>query len=71
MQRVLGRSPIAYVRDLRVQQAIHWLQTTDRTVDEIATAIGYRDGASLRTLLRSKTGRGVRELRGRTASVSG
>ena len=65
VHRVLGRSPIAYVRDLRVQQAIHWLQTTDRTVDDIATAVGYRDGTSLRTLLRTKTGRGVRELRAR------
>lgn len=63
MHRVLGRSPIAYVRDLRVEQAVHWLETTDSSVEQVAEAVGYRDGATLRRLLRTKTGRGVRELR--------
>ncbi len=60
---MLGRSPVAFVRDLRVEQAVHRLQTTDATIDEIAAAVGYSDGVTLRTLLRTKTGRGVRELR--------
>jgi transcriptional regulator GlxA family with amidase domain len=65
VRRVLGRSPIAYVQDLRISRAIHRLQTSDATVDEIATEVGYSDGATLRTLLRRKTGRGMQELRGR------
>ena len=63
VQRVLGCSPIAYVRDLRVSRAIHMLQTTDATIDEIAAAIGYRDGGTLASLLRKKTGMGLKALR--------
>ncbi len=63
VRAVLGVSPVSYVRDLRVERAIHRLQTTDDSLDQIADAVGYGDGATLRTLLRTKTGRGVRELR--------
>ncbi len=65
LRRVLGKSPLTYVRDLRVEQATHLLATTECTIDEIATRVGYQDGVTLRTLLREKTGRGVRELRAR------
>ena len=65
VRRVLGRSPIAYVQDLRISRAIHRLQTSDATLDEIAGEVGYSDGATLRHLLRRKTGRGLQELRGR------
>jgi transcriptional regulator GlxA family with amidase domain len=51
------------VRDLRVERAIHQLQTTDSSLDDIAAAVGYGDGVTLRALLRQRTGRGVRELR--------
>lgn len=61
----LGKSPLSFVRDLRVEQARHLLESTDRGIDEIATRVGYSDGVTLRKLLREKTGRGVRELRGR------
>jgi len=65
VRRVLGRSPIAYVQDLRVSRAIHLLQTSDASLDAIADEVGYSDGATLRSLLRRKTGRGLRALRGR------
>jgi hypothetical protein len=32
-------------------------------VDQIADQVGYADGVTLRTLIRRKLGRGVRELR--------
>jgi AraC-like DNA-binding protein len=51
------------VQDLRVEQAIHRLHTTAQSIEEIADAVGYQDGVTLRTLLRKKTGRGIRELR--------
>ena len=63
LQAVLGKSPLSFVQDLRVEQAIHRLHTTAQSIEEIAGAVGYQDGVTLRTLLRKKTGRGLRELR--------
>jgi transcriptional regulator GlxA family with amidase domain len=63
LRAVLGRSPLSFVRDLRVERAVHRLQTTQDSIEEIAAAVGYGDGVTLRTLLRKKTGRGLRELR--------
>lgn len=63
LRRVLGRSPLSYVQDLRVEKAVHLLQTTGASVEAIAEQVGYQDGVTLRTLLRRKTRRGVRELR--------
>jgi transcriptional regulator GlxA family with amidase domain len=63
IRAVLGKTPLSYVQDLRVEVAVHRLRTTKETVEEIAAAVGYGDGVTLRTLLRKKTGRGVRELR--------
>lgn len=65
VHRVLGKSPLAFVQDLRVEVAMSQLETTDRSIDDIAARVGYRDGSTLRALLREKTGRGVRELRRR------
>ena len=63
VRTVLGRTPLSYVQDLRVEAAVHRLRTTKESIDEIASAVGYGDGATLRALLRKKTGRGVRDLR--------
>lgn len=50
----LGKSPLTYVHDLRVERAVHLLRTTPASVDIIAEAVGYADGATLRTLLRRR-----------------
>lgn len=63
IRKALHRTPIAYVRDLRVEHAVYRLEIADDSVDEIARAVGYQDGVTLRTLLRQKTGRSIRELR--------
>jgi transcriptional regulator GlxA family with amidase domain len=63
MQAVLGKSPLSYFQDLRVERAVHLLKTTDESVDEIAARVGYADGVTLRTLLRRRLGRGVRDIR--------
>ncbi|MCC7006817.1 MAG: helix-turn-helix domain-containing protein [Ottowia sp.] len=63
IQSVLGKSPLAYFQDLRVEQAVHMLQTSNESVERIASLVGYTDGTTLRTLLRRKLGKGIRELR--------
>jgi len=63
LQSVLGKSPLAYFQDLRVERAVHLLQTTSQSVERISEQVGYSDGATLRELLRNKLGKGVRELR--------
>jgi transcriptional regulator GlxA family with amidase domain len=60
---VLGKSPLSYFQDLRVERATHLLQTTRASVDEIAVEVGYVDGVTLRTLLRRRIGRSAAELR--------
>ncbi len=62
-QAVLGKSPLAYVQDLRVERAQALIHGSGLDLDAIAAEVGYVDGATLRTLLRQRLGRGVRELR--------
>jgi transcriptional regulator GlxA family with amidase domain len=62
-QAVLGKSPLAYFQSLRIERAVHLLKTSDASVDEVATRIGYADGATLRALLRRRLNVGVKELR--------
>ncbi len=65
LQSVMGKSPLGYFQDLRVEHAVHLLQTSDSSVDQIAAQVGYANGVTLRTLIRRKIGRGIRELRAR------
>jgi transcriptional regulator GlxA family with amidase domain len=62
-QQVLGKSPLAYFQDLRVEHAQSLLHGSGLDLEAIAAEVGYADGATLRTLLRDRLGRGVRELR--------
>jgi transcriptional regulator GlxA family with amidase domain len=64
LSAALGRTPLSYFQELRVERAVHLLRTTGESVDQIAGRVGYADGVTLRTLLRKRLGRGVRELRG-------
>jgi methylphosphotriester-DNA--protein-cysteine methyltransferase len=60
---VLGKTPVSYVQDLRIERAVHLLKTSSSTVDEIAHLMGYADGVTLRTLLRRRLGKGIREIK--------
>jgi transcriptional regulator GlxA family with amidase domain len=60
---VLGKSPLAYMQDLRVERAVHLLRTSSDNVEAIAAVVGYADGVTLRNLIRRKLGRGVRDIR--------
>ena len=63
LRDVLGKTPFEYVQDLRIERAVHLLKTSRQSVDRIAEQVGYADGVTLRTLLRRRLGKGVRELR--------
>jgi transcriptional regulator GlxA family with amidase domain len=69
MQNVLGRSPLAFFQDLRIERALHLLRTSRASVDQIALKVGYAKGVTLRALLRQRLGRGVREIRGSQSKV--
>ena len=62
-EAVLGKSPLAYFQDLRVERAQALIRANGQDIETIAAEVGYKDGATLRTLLRRRLGRGVRELR--------
>ncbi|MDU0341023.1 GlxA family transcriptional regulator [Bosea rubneri] len=61
-EAVLGKSPLAFFQDMRVERAQH-LVSIGQDLEKIAGEVGYADSATLRTLLRRRLGRGVRELR--------
>jgi len=63
MHSVLGKSPLDYFQDLRVERAVHLLSTSTASVDQVAQQLGYAEGVTLRALLRKRLGRGVREIR--------
>lgn len=62
-EAVLGKSPLSYFQDLRVEHAQSLLHGSGLDLNAIAAEVGYVDGATLRRLLRERLGRGVRELR--------
>lgn len=62
-EAVLGKSPLAYFQDLRVERAQSLIHGSGLDIEAIAAEVGYDDGATLRALLRRRLGRGVRELR--------
>jgi transcriptional regulator GlxA family with amidase domain len=64
IRTVLGKPPISFVQDLRLERAVHLLRISEDSIDDIANAVGYDNGSTLRTLLRRKLRLGVRELRG-------
>jgi transcriptional regulator GlxA family with amidase domain len=69
VQRTLGTSPIHFIQDLRIEQAIHLLRTTGLSLETIARKVGYEHPNTLRVLLRERTGKTTTTLRpGRDAA---
>jgi len=54
-----GRYPNARLDE----EAVHLLRTTNKSVEAIASLVGYADGVTLRRLIRRKLGKGVKEIR--------
>jgi transcriptional regulator GlxA family with amidase domain len=50
----LGMSPVRFVQEVRLEQAVHLLRTTTQTPDAIAAAVGYADAGTLRSLVRRR-----------------
>jgi transcriptional regulator GlxA family with amidase domain len=65
VQRVLGKSPVEFVQDVRLEQAAHLLRTTDMSAQAVSRQVGYENAGTLRTLLRRRRGTTVAQLRGR------
>lgn len=59
---VLGKSPLAFFQDLRLERAQE-LVAEGMHIDAVASEVGYANAGTLRNLLRRKLGKGVRELR--------
>jgi len=63
LQGVLGKTPVSYVQDVRIEHAVHLIKTSSLSMERIAATVGYGDSVTLRTLLRRKLGKGIRALR--------
>jgi transcriptional regulator GlxA family with amidase domain len=63
LRTVLGKSPLSYFQDLRIERAVHLLQTTGESVERIASEVGYSEAVTLRNLLRRRLGRSASQLR--------
>ena len=61
----LGTTPQHFAQRLRIAQAVHQLETTQRPVDEVAARVGYADAAAFRRVFRRETGESPRVLRAR------
>jgi len=63
LQKHLGTTPLRFIQRLRVERAVHLLETTVESVDAVASRVGYSDAAAFRRILRRETGRSPREFR--------
>ncbi len=52
-----GRSPLEYLQCSRIRRGRHLLETTDRTIASISSAVGYRDSGTFAALFAKHTGR--------------
>ena len=50
----LGLSPVRFIQEVRLEQAVHLLRTTAQTPAAVAAAVGYADAGTLRSLVRRR-----------------
>ncbi len=51
-----GETPQRLVQRMRIAHAVHLLETTRESVEEIATQVGYSDASTFRRIFRKHTG---------------
>lgn len=56
VEAALGTTPLRFAQRMRVAQALHLLETTQRSIDDIASRVGYADPAAFRRIFRRETG---------------
>jgi transcriptional regulator GlxA family with amidase domain len=59
----LGITPTQFVQRLRIARAVHLIETTAHSVDEVAARVGYADAAAFRRVFRRETGSAPRARR--------
>ncbi len=59
----LGTTPLRFAQRLRVARAVHLLETTKSSIDEVAARVGYADAAAFRRVFRRETGESPRAVR--------
>lgn len=51
-----GASPVKFIQARRLLQAAHLIETTTKSIELIAAAVGYQDGTALRKLVKREFG---------------
>ncbi len=69
LRNTVGRSPIKFVQQVRLQRALELLRRGRDSVEAIAEQVGYQNGHTLRQLIRRELRTGVRELKARGEGV--
>ena len=64
-KRTTGRTPMEYLRQLRLEAARHLLEVSGKNIEEITALAGYEDSSSFRRLFKEKTGLTPKEYRSR------
>ncbi len=64
--QTLGMSPVDLVQELRIDEATRLLRTTSLSVEAVAGAVGYRNAATLRQLIRRRRNTTVGQIRDRS-----
>ena len=70
-RELLGQPVMAYLTEVRMQLAVDLLHRSDRTVAEVATAVGYESDASFSRVFKRHLGTSPRRLRQASLTVRG
>ncbi|EOY3993558.1 helix-turn-helix domain-containing protein, partial [Klebsiella aerogenes] len=62
MEAALGKSPLAFFQQLRVER-VKQLLAEGKDIETITADVGYSEVSTLLALLRRQTGKGIRALR--------
>jgi AraC-like DNA-binding protein len=68
-RRALGDTPLAHLRMLRMQQAMHLLTDTTQTLEQVAAAVGYQNAFSFSKVFKRELGQSPREFRSQDAAT--
>jgi AraC-like DNA-binding protein len=64
-REVMGDTPLAHLRTLRLQAAMRLLGDTEKTLEQVAQAVGYQDAFSFSKAFKREVGSSPREYRRR------